>query len=904
MPTLRSVPFAPAPRSASVSSPLASASALPVAAALMGAIISGDAYAQSPFMEPTAAITHVGTGIDPEAADFDGDGHVDVIMRNEANRGLALFRGLGGGAFDVPIRIEPGHPRISTYDLGDIDGDGDPDILISTADPSTPIRIITTSPSGFTTRALSLPESGYLEGRLADVNGDGALDLLTVRYNGTNFDHAWFENVGGTFPGSAQFITSGQFGIFEVEDIDGDGFVDLASPAINNTLRVNFGIGGGAFAPTALLSGHGGSALFPLSLRDVNGDGLMEIFQVKGTGIQYFQATGPRTYAAPVSLIPSLETQNTTVFFDIDADGDLDLLNSTYLPTLDATVLAFEQVAPGVFGPPVPTTAEPRRGMVIGDLNGDGREDLIFNSGEGLQWQVGGLPAASGYFGAVNWANEAVSEVTSYGVADLDSDGDLDILASSRPEGTLGWVENLGGGELARVALLRAPGYAPSFIKPVDFEGDGDTDIVLETRIDNTSVIEVLINDGTTTFAPQGSPTPLPTTAHRDVQVRDFNSDGLMDVLIVRASAASNNLRAADLLLSLPGGGFAPPTNVVSETFRALVIQAADVNGDGLPDIVHDGEVPSGLSQIFVSLNQGGGVFAPAVLQVGPDVLWVGSISIEDFDSDGFMDVIMKPYRTAPTLHRGDGTSMLGQPIPLQLADFDGPIDIADVDSDGDFDIFSSRRVAWDDVVYCEQLPGGSFAAPVLLFPGDPIGTYAITMGDLDGDRDPEAILLRSPSHSDAPIQVYDNGTLSAIGQGICGAQTPNSSGAAGTLTAYGSGSTTLNRIELPAAQLPANQFAMLLGSRTFGAPMPLGTSPGLLCLTGGIGRYQGPGQIMNSGAAGALTFSLDLSALSLPNGPVMGLPGETWSFQAWHRDTLAGTATSQLTTGVSVTLR
>ncbi len=60
----------------------------------------------------------------------------------------------------------------------------------------------------------------------------------------------------------------------------------------------------------------------------------------------------------------------------------------------------------------------------------------------------------------------------------------------------------------------------------------------------------------------------------------------------------------------------------------------------------------------------------------------------------------------------------------------------------------------------------------------------------------------------------------------------------------------------------------------------------------------------MNSGAAGALTFTLDLPALSLPNGPVVGSPGETWSFQAWHRDTLAGTATSQLTTSVSVTLQ
>jgi len=78
-----------------------------------------------------------------------------------------------------------------------------------------------------------------------------------------------------------------------------------------------------------------------------------------------------------------------------------------------------------------------------------------------------------------------------------------------------------------------------------------------------------------------------------------------------------------------------------------------------------------------------------------------------------------------------------------------------------------------------------------------------------------------------------------------------------------------------------------------------------VLCLGGNIGRFVGPGQVLDSGADGRFELDLDLSALPQPSGSVAAMAGQSWSFQAWHRDTQpSGQATSNFTEGVELTFR
>ena len=69
----------------------------------------------------------------------------------------------------------------------------------------------------------------------------------------------------------------------------------------------------------------------------------------------------------------------------------------------------------------------------------------------------------------------------------------------------------------------------------------------------------------------------------------------------------------------------------------------------------------------------------------------------------------------------------------------------------------------------------------------------------------------------------------------------------------------------------------------------------GNLCLGGAIGRYAGPSGI---------SLAIDLTQLPQPTGPVTALPGESWNFTAWHRDTSGMGATSNFTDGLAVTFQ
>lgn len=77
--------------------------------------------------------------------------------------------------------------------------------------------------------------------------------------------------------------------------------------------------------------------------------------------------------------------------------------------------------------------------------------------------------------------------------------------------------------------------------------------------------------------------------------------------------------------------------------------------------------------------------------------------------------------------------------------------------------------------------------------------------------------------------------------------------------------------------------------------------SSGTLCLGSPIGRFTAPGQIQSSQGSGYLSIEVDLTALPTPRGSVVVQPGETWFFQTWYRDNLAGMPTSNFTAGLEI---
>ena len=123
------------------------------------------------------------------------------------------------------------------------------------------------------------------------------------------------------------------------------------------------------------------------------------------------------------------------------------------------------------------------------------------------------------------------------------------------------------------------------------------------------------------------------------------------------------------------------------------------------------------------------------------------------------------------------------------------------------------------------------------------------------------------------------------VGTEYCSPAVPNSTGLSSRLRTSGSVTAARENLHLFVDQLPAGSACFFLASQSPGMISMPGGSQGTLCLSGSIGRYVGPGQVQVSGASGTAELLLDLTQTPTPTGFVTVMPGQSWHFQAWHRD-------------------
>jgi len=200
---------------------------------------------------------------------------------------------------------------------------------------------------------------------------------------------------------------------------------------------------------------------------------------------------------------------------------------------------------------------------------------------------------------------------------------------------------------------------------------------------------------------------------------------------------------------------------------------------------------------------------------------------------------------------------------------------------------------------------GTQWSPLVRLAPSQPLGAFYGQGVALDGAG---TVLVgepnRTPSGGPAIAGVIRHHTIQRpFGAAYC-APVANSTGRRGGIGALGSDIALDDQVTLVAYDLPVQAFGYFLASRTQGLVLQPGGGQGVLCLGGGIGRYVGPGQIKNTGASGVFALPLDLGQTPQPSGAVGVAAGETWNFQAWHRDFVAGVSTSNFSDAIAVSFR
>jgi hypothetical protein len=488
------------------------------------------------------------TGAFPYAValgDLNGDGRLDLVTprSNSAEASVLLGTGDGGFAAGVvyPTGVHPStdDPRIcypTSVALGDLDGDGRLDVVVANEGSGT-VSVLLGAGDGAFAAKVDYPAGAVpVSVALGDLNGDGNLDIFAARHDADAVS-VLLGKGDGTFPTWAPYATDDPSSSTALGDLNGDGKLDVvAASRDSNEVSVLLGVGDGAFA-----------------------------VQVP------YPAGGPRRFVQEYEFV---------ALGDLDADGKLDLVAGSYNPE-----------APGTVG-------------------------VLLGKGDGTFWGRTDFPVADG--------------PTRVALGDLNGDGKLDIVASSRSgyygaSGTVSVLLGKGDGAFA-TNVDYAAGIQPYSVALGDLDGDGQLEIiVLDFDPTGSEVLSVLPGNGDGTFATRVS-YPSPSGDLRSMALGDLNADGRVDVVVVGSDVV-------DVLLGKADGTLASLVEYRAAGLDPGSAALGDLDGDGQLDLVTAGSYASTMS---ILLGTGDGKLAPK----SDYAARAASVALGDLDADGNLDLV------------------------------------------------------------------------------------------------------------------------------------------------------------------------------------------------------------------------------------------------------------------------
>jgi hypothetical protein len=349
----------------------------------------------------------------------------------------------------------------------------------------------------------------------------------------------------------------------------------------------------------------------------------------------------------------------------------------------------------------IPDVRNPRA-LVVADLDGDRDADIVAacERAPKLVWYENGGAAAPGWSLRTIHAGEAErsTPATAAVVTDLDGDRLPDVIVALNG---IRWFQNDGSTPPAWTAHAifdPADGHDVTAIAAADVDGDGDTDLLSASPTGHT--IRWHRNDGS---AGSGLAWPVEEIATdakgvSAITAVDFDGDRDMDLLAAETGAARARL-------FVNGGGEAPtwtPLVVSDKVLGAHGVWAADVNGDGINDVVTAGGREHALAWHAWS-DEGEGRFTAHPLPVKDAGPW--TVTPVDMDGDGDLDFVtgirdaLRPASGAPLRwYENDGASppqFMMRAIPDVVPATSGAqsIVVRDLDGDGALDVITAWKV-------------------------------------------------------------------------------------------------------------------------------------------------------------------------------------------------------------------
>lgn len=552
----------------------------------------------------TAAFFATGSvSLSAAVGDFNGDGKLDIAVVNSGSDNISILVGNGNGTFQTPTNISldlPGISVVPTSIVGaDFDSDGKLDLAVAT--PSHRDIAVLMGQGSATFGApihYALDDPNFVNNisklAVADLNGDGVSDLVLCNLS-ANHITVILGHGDGTFPSASSYAAGAEPIGVAIADFNADGHSDIvaADNAVDGTVAVLLGNGDGTLQAAPVR--RSGFSPTSFAVGDLNGDGIPDI------------VSGSLVTPAPAGT----------------GTGVAMLGNSRGFG-------AFSLVLPnGTFQTPKIWSTSAISAVALGDLNGDGKLDLVETNPTPGNGNVAVLIGnGDGTFqSAVNYAVGTTPEAVA--VADLNGDGKPDVIVGNRTSGNISVLLNSGNGALNTAVDYLTPNTGtPESIAIGDFNGDGKPDIGVAISGVNATSIALFLGNADGTLQPY---IPIPSGFHSSAILRivaaDFDGDGKADIAVTDGSTLA-------VLLSSGNASFQSPVTYLVGPGAGIngILAVADFNGDGKPDLV-----TTSRDGLAVFINNGDGTF-PTVIPYSP--FTGGAVGVGDFDGDGLPDII------------------------------------------------------------------------------------------------------------------------------------------------------------------------------------------------------------------------------------------------------------------------
>lgn len=633
--------------------------------------------------------------------------------------------------------------------VGDIDGDGDLDIVYSAtvlweeSDESGNVRVVAcrNDGSGTWTRLWQIKTLSGLANsspavRLADLDRDGDPDFIEsstgvrIRWNDGTGNHSSSSTLT-TIPKSAPQI--------EVADYDGNGWPDVAVFGDVAGLHPQFPLwltgrltmfwnDGGTFTAQNIHDAEPGLMFWGSGQADLDGDGRMDLLAVReraagGSDLFWYRNTG-LGFSAPVVLVSDPSQNNREMRFhpgDLDEDGVPDLVISTK----SGEVQWLRGTGSGAFAPATVLRSGGSAGdasrLCVADCDGDGDLDIFFGFGD--NWLENRSIRMRCAASAAAWSGINPSGTVKLTTGDVNSDGKEDLVVADGGATRIRWYAGTGTG-LEVPSFVSTGNLQPLGVATGDFNGDGFTDLAWTT----TDTLKQALSTNGSGFS-WNITTAATMSGISDIVPGDMDRDGDTDILSIAPSAGTirihYNTGSASSWL---------PQNVDTGINNLQRLATGQLIPGGRPEVVtlssgfyvNRHHYHNGSWQYSAIANQGGGTGALGVVIAevsdnlpGPEAIYALGSNAIYYDHENLFQPVLVGNTTHPVTQ-------------LAAVDWnrDGFTDILAATTSG-VSIYPNSRSAV-----------ASFQAPFTLIAGTSIQDLVVMR--LDGDAYPDAVASQS----------------------------------------------------------------------------------------------------------------------------------------------------------------